>query len=99
VQQYFGVWSDVALVLFGLSALVMAVGSVWLRAKRFSQDDRSESERASLQRLDRIESIVEASAIEIERIAEGQRHASRLLAERGSARPVERARDRIITPH
>lgn len=99
MQQYWGIWGDMALGLFGLSALVLAVGHVWLRAKRFSQDDRSQIERASLQRLDRIEAIVEASALEIERIAEGQRYASKLLAERGNALSVERSPERIITPH
>jgi hypothetical protein len=99
VQQYWGIWSDIALALFGLSALVLAAGSVWLRAKRFSQDDRSRPELESLQRLDRIEAIVEASALEIERIAEGQRFVSKLLAERGNSLPIERAPQRIITPH
>jgi hypothetical protein len=99
LQQYWGIWGDIALGLFGLSALVLAVGSVWLRAKRFSQNDRNRSEIASLHRLDRIEEIVEASALEIERIAEGQRYASKLLAERGNPLPVERAPERIITPH
>lgn len=38
-------------------------------------------------RLDRIESMVETVAIEVERLAEGQRFTTRLLSE-GAARPV-----------
>jgi hypothetical protein len=100
MQQYWGMWSDIALVLFGMAALVLAVGSVWLRAKRLLTDESGHAEGVSLERLDRIEQIVETSAIEIERIAEGQRYVSKLLAERPPmTAPGERNPGRIVTPH
>ena len=54
------------------------------------------------QRIERIEQIVEAMAIEIERISEGQRFTTKLLAERRPDEiPAPRAREaeRAITPH
>lgn len=99
MHQYFGIWSDFGFILFGLSALVLTVGSVWLRAKRLSADHRSRVDRSAIDRLDRIEQIVEASAVEIERMAEIQRYTSRLLAERGTGLPSERSAGRSITPH
>jgi tetrahydromethanopterin S-methyltransferase subunit G len=39
------------------------------------------------QRLERIEQAVDAMAVEVERIAEGQRFVTRLLAEKGQERP------------
>lgn len=98
MQQYWGIWSDVALVLCGLSVLVLAVGSVWLRAKQIARDDRNGSDRALLHRLERIEQIVETSAVELERVAEAQRFAAKLMAARGAG-PVERTPERVITPH
>ena len=41
-------------------------------------------------RLDRIEHAVEAIAVEVERISEGQRFTTKLLAERGSERLPQR---------
>lgn len=58
-------------------------------------------ERAALEeRLSRIEAIVEATAIEVERIGEGQRFTTKLLQERG-VQPVapQRLPGQSITPH
>jgi hypothetical protein len=44
-------------------------------------------------RLDRMEQAIDAIALEVERIAEGQRFTTKLLAERGSGGP-----DRVIAP-
>ncbi len=44
-------------------------------------------------RLDRLESIVETVAVEVERLSEGQRFTTRLLSE-GAAQPmVQKARE------
>ena len=99
MQQYFGIWSDFAFVLLGLSALVLAIGSVWLRLKRLSTGDRGRLDESAHDRLKRIEQIVEASALEMERMAEGQRYATKLLAERGTGPSVERSVSPIVTPH
>jgi hypothetical protein len=52
------------------------------------------------QRLGRLEQAVDATAIEVERIAEGQRFTTKLLAERGH-QPVasDSGRGRVVTPH
>ena len=50
-------------------------------------------------RLDRIEMIVEATAVEVERISEANRFMAKLLAERtGTTGPSNRP-ERVITPH
>jgi len=50
-------------------------------------------------RLDRIEMIVESTAIEVERISEANRFMAKLLAERtGTPSPSARP-ERVITPH
>lgn len=99
MHQYSGIWSDVGLVLLGLSALVLSVGSVWIRLKRLSRGDHGRVDRTATDRLERIEQIVEASGLEIERLAESQRFTARLLAERGAGQSVERSASRIVTPH
>lgn len=51
------------------------------------------------ERLDRIESAVESTAIEVERISEANRFMAKLLAERvGTINAVSRP-ERVITPH
>ena len=99
MQQYWGIWSDVALMFFGMAALVLAVGSVWIRGRRLLNEERGRNEHASDRRLDRIEQIVEASAIEVERISESQRYLSKLLADRAGVALGEKPPARINTPH
>ena len=99
MHQYFGIWSDFGFVLLGLSALVLSIGSVWEKRKRMSIHDRDRVDSSSRERLERIEQIVEASALEIERMAEHQRYAARLVAQRGANLPVGRLESRHVTPH
>ncbi|MEO5818022.1 MAG: hypothetical protein ABIT20_22325 [Gemmatimonadaceae bacterium] len=55
------------------------------------------------ERLGRMESAIEATAIEVERIGEGQRYLTRVLGDRKGDDLLERPRPvapyRIITPH
>ena len=97
MQQYWGMWSDVALVIFSLSALVLAVGSVWLRVIRVSREHRAGDKRELEGRLENIEQIVAATAIEVERVAEAQRFAAKQLALKDN--PVVLMPERVITPH
>jgi hypothetical protein len=99
VHQYFGIWSDFGFVLIGLSALVLSIGSVWLRLKRLFTGDREHVDHSARDRLERIEQIVEASALEIERMAESQRFTTKLLVERGTGLSAERSAARTVTPH
>ena len=50
-------------------------------------------------RLARIEQAVDATAVEVERISEGQRFTTKLLVEKGHQSPAENARAKVITPH
>ena len=68
----------------------------WLDRKRVAP---SPDLRALEERLSRIEQIVESTAIEVERVAEGQRFTTKLLADRGAEIPQPRASERVITPH
>jgi hypothetical protein len=51
------------------------------------------------QRLERIESAVESTAIEVERIAEGNRFMAKLLADRAAPAQLVIRPERVITPH
>ena len=77
-------------VAFFVTVIVMGLGIPLVRAA-IRRADRQvlptglTPELAS--RLDRLESMVETVAIEVERMAEGQRFTTRLMTE-GAARPV-----------
>jgi hypothetical protein len=51
------------------------------------------------ERFTRLEQAVEAVAIEVERISEGQRFVTRVLAERNCVLEPLRGAERVITPH
>lgn len=51
------------------------------------------------QRLAHIEQIVESTAIEVERISEGNRFVAKLLAERHAEQALPRPSARVVTPH
>lgn len=73
----------VAIVGFFSTVIVLALGipivRVWAHRKRQEPDPRL---LASDERLARMEQAIETMAVEIERISEGQRFVTRLLAER-----------------
>ena len=99
------------LAILGLFATpaAIALGVAWWSAKR-ELEIRRELGYQPLARQgadgSRLEQAVDAMAIEIERITEGQRFMTRLLAERAAAERAPRERTplpgsepRIITPH
>ena len=77
---------DIVIPLAGMSMIVLlALGIPFVRAlaRRWERD--SLQQRVPLEvtaRLERIEHAVEAVAIEVERISEGQRFTTKLLSER-----------------
>ena len=92
-----------AAVLVGLALVARVSVAAWLRVKQFERDAPPLAaptwEAADLAaRLARIEQGVEATAIEVERLAEGQRYAARLVAEPRAAAPAAEP-GRAITPH
>jgi hypothetical protein len=81
-------------LVIGIGCLTKII-VVWLHRRRPGTDGVEDL----AQRLARIEQIVDTTAVEVERISEGQRFTSRLLAER---RPVAGEIPRPpgpITPH
>ncbi len=92
-----------------LQAIVLVCGTVAFTAtlqvvRRYLELKRSRpvlpaAEDAARERLERIELAVEATAVEVERIAEANRFMAKLLADRsGAATPASRP-ERVITPH
>ena len=73
----------VAIVFGSLSLVLFPIARAW--ARRIDGRERTPAGLPSdaTARLDRIERAVESVAIEVERISEGQRFVTRVLAERG----------------
>jgi hypothetical protein len=81
-----------------IGVTVRTIAEIW--TKRIDSRRKSVPSGALGEQLNRIESAVEAIALEVERISEAQRFQARLQAE--SARPSLPARapeSRVITPH
>jgi hypothetical protein len=85
----------ICFILFVLSPISLAMSRlIWKRASRTAM---APAVPASGERLERIEQAVDAIAIEVERVSEGQRFVTRLLSERGgvglnAAKPPEGVR-------
>ena len=79
------------ITLFITSGITISLvaGSIfrYLGTKRQAQALARGASAASDERLTRIEHAIDAMAIEVERISEGQRFVTKLLAERSSAPP------------
>ena len=82
--------------------------TLWIRAREASLrsgnrgDQIGKSPSAPLdhqERQERLELAVDAIAIEVERIAEGQRFVTRLLSDKAPAQTPQRAAERVVTPH
>lgn len=82
----------VPLAFFAMVATI-AVGAPLARAfaRRMDRDSKANLPPEVTSRLERIEQAVDAIAIEVERISEGQRFTTKLLTERASeaSRPSE----------
>ena len=63
--------------------LVIAMGvSMYYTRKELNRLRRDEAPRARDDRMDRLEQAVDAIAVEVERLAQGQQYTARLLADR-----------------
>ena len=91
--------------LFGLGTTIHLAIDGFIRIKRLERERQPPPSAANADtamlaaRLERIEQIVEVTAVEVERIAEGQRYVARTLAEQQRALPASRAPERVVTPH
>lgn len=96
--------------VFGASTVGFAVA--WMRARERAAraEERAMPVHVSGgadERFDRLEHVVESIAVEVERMAEGQRFVSKLLAERPVQDRVPQERGeagaarvgRVVTPH
>jgi hypothetical protein len=104
--MYIGVLATIGGVLLG--ALLGQLAGRFEERKRWERTlleragltDRGERDRALSQALDksdpmrheRLEQAIESIALEVERIAEGQRNVTRVLGERGLSKGLESAR-------
>ena len=72
----------ICFILFVLSPIALSMSRlIWKRGSRTAMAPSAPAE--SGERLERIEQAVDAIAIEVERVSEGQRFVTRLLSERG----------------
>jgi hypothetical protein len=94
-----GTLAIMAVAFFAVVGItVRSIADIW--TKRL--DSRREIDRtgALAAQLNRIESAVEAIALEVERITEAQRFQARLQAESArSSLPARAQESRVITPH
>ena len=108
---------DEAIVFVGLLALCIGFAVAWWNARKelrlrreiaLELGVRPTATPPAQRREDstRLEETIETLALEVERLAEGQRFVARLLSERGTVERgmVERPRERpaspnVITPH
>jgi hypothetical protein len=93
-----------AAMVIGMPSLVVLVWMVLRhREKMAKQDGMSQPMAVAIQaRLERLENAIEGIAVEMERLGEGQRFTTRLLAEKGaaaSAPVVARPPGQVTTPH
>jgi hypothetical protein len=71
-------------VLTGVGVLAAAFAGAYFmgKSRALQEGARSGRDPELMQRVARIEQVVEATALEIERISEGQRFTTRLLSEK-----------------
>jgi hypothetical protein len=92
------VFSGAMAVLGCLTGVIVT----WLKygARKASSRELSARLDEIVERLGRMENAVDATAVEIERISEGQRFTTKLLADRGGPTAFsERPRGGSTTPH
>jgi hypothetical protein len=83
--QWEAVLGALGFTFIGASLFTYVVAHYWLQFRKLDQHKSRQSvaEANSIdERLKRIEQIVDATAVEVERIAEAQRFQSRLLADK-----------------
>ncbi|HWL39525.1 MAG TPA: hypothetical protein VNO75_04740 [Gemmatimonadaceae bacterium] len=79
-----GVWIGLISVVGGFSVLAAGFAGAYFIGKSRAQNEtiRSGRDPELVARLARVEQIVESTALEVERISEGQRFTTKLLSER-----------------
>ena len=94
----------VAIITSGITLSMIVQAWVQTRTRKEPKAPQARLEAIDA-RLSRMEERIETIAIEMERVAEGQRFTAKLLADRASAaaqplaRPAPQSESRITTPH
>ena len=76
-----GMVTGIVMVL-GIPLVIVQARKLWMRDSASVPQNSLETD----QRLERIEQAIDAMAVEVERVAEGQRFVTKLLADRGQER-------------
>ena len=84
VLQFAGVMATIAIVTVGSYASIKATNRIWGKDKGPSPRELDDMR----QRLEQLQQSVDSVAVEVERISEGQRFTTKLLAERPEGEPL-----------
>lgn len=87
--------SAACLTMFASNVLLLVL---WVRAREQAIRERL-PHRTSDERIEHLVNAVDAIAIEVERVSEGQRFTTQLLAQGPRAAEPRRVPERVITPH
>lgn len=88
VFQFAGVMLTIAIVTVGSYASIRATNKIWGKDKGPSPKELDDLR----QRMEQLQQSVDSVAVEVERISEGQRFTTKLLAERQEPEPLPAAR-------
>jgi hypothetical protein len=91
VLQFVAVISSMAVVCVGSYAAIKATNRIWSKEKHATPRELDEMR----QRLEQLQQSMDSVAIEVERISEGQRFTTRLLAERSENEPLPVAKSSL----
>jgi len=86
-QERIAMVASLAIVFIGAPIAVAIARLLWKRATAVAAPSRPSA--ADSERLARVEQSIDAMAVELERMGEGQRFVTKLLAERNGAEPAE----------
>ena len=84
VLQFAGVMATIAIVCVGSYASIKATNRIWSKEKGPAPGELDDMR----QRLEQLQQSVDSVAVEVERISEGQRFTTKLLAERPEGEPL-----------
>lgn len=93
----------IIIMMSGAAATAYTIRTIANAVVRHREEDRriAESSATSVsdERMARLENAVDAIAVEVERISEGQRFATRLLSEQSQRLPPSLQSGKVDTPH
>ena len=84
VLQFAAVMATIAIVTVGSYASIKATNRIWGKDKHATPRELDDLR----ERLEQLQQSMDSVAVEVERISEGQRFTTRLLAERSEGEPL-----------